>query len=87
MNSIFQRNSFFQFLYSFVLVSLVFVRILSFLFMLKGWSSMLPDLNLPSVNLPELPHLMEEEIQIVDEKINARKNIERWVKAIGFHSF
>lgn len=48
---------------------------------------MLPDLNLPSVNLPELPHLMEEEIQIVDEKINARKNIERWVKAIGFHSF
>lgn len=48
--------------------------------MLKGYCSVLPDLKMPPT--PELPPLTQEEIQIVDQKIEARKNIERWIKAI-----
>jgi hypothetical protein len=40
------------------------------------------DLNLPPATEPELPPLTQEEIHIVDQKIKARKMIERWIKAI-----
>ena len=68
------------YLYYFVFFFWNFVRIVSFFCKLKGWCSVLPDLNMPSLPEPDLPPLSAEEIQIINEKIETRKRIERWIK-------
>ena len=79
---LFQQKS--LFVYDCLLVFFIAVRIINFLYFCKGWASMsvLPDLNLPPIHLPDLPPLSEEEIQIVNDKILTRRSIERWIKAI-----
>lgn len=73
-----------SFVYYGVVLFLVFLRILlfPFFFKKKGWSSMLPDRLLPPENLSELPKLSEKEIKILNDKMNTRKTIERWILAI-----
>ena len=43
---------------------------------------MLPDRLLPPENLSELPKLSEKEIKILNDKMNTRKTIERWILSI-----